>query len=604
MKVKSAIAVLALCVLTQVSVTDAAYDGDYYYALGQTQEAGREYPKAFRSYSRAAAFYANGTDNQKFIDAENGWYRTNSILTDFSYTLPEFKAKVKKYYPWATADDINGWLATKTFLTMDMDVLGGVKTFYYFSEVDNLKYRDQAIMDANNEYHGNPLKKFIDLMLENYAKADYSSYSAPFDRPKDILADLQFSVKKSKLPKNGDGIVRIWWPMPLNTACQGSIVEISIEPSEYLVSKTSPDSDIGVAYFEIPVDKIQGELVIRTQVRFRHFQQRFQIAPETIQAYDKESELYKKYTAPSLNIAITPEITARAKQIVGAETNPFRAAKLLNDYITANVPYSFPEYNTNDALGIPLSTYTEGRQFGDCGYQSAYFTALCRSIGIPARPSGGFQYFIGKPQSHFWSEFYLPEPYSAWIPNDVTVAEMNKEALGYSQEDLQAYGDFFFGQQDPFRMVVQNDIDIPLTPEPENGSYFFKACLQDPVMLFYGSNKAMMMSSKDRHFYCSGAYEFNYDNAINSLSGGEIQVEAKDFGLTAFGENAKFFLKDTYLGKSVEIKLSVKQFSDGNSGAVLMLPASLDHIAYRLSCLNSLKEKEAFSGRWVIIGKP
>jgi hypothetical protein len=36
----------------------------------------------------------------------------------------------------------------------------------------------------------------------------------------------------------------------------------------------------------------------------------------------------------------------------------------------------------------------------------------------------------------------------------------------------------------------------------------------------------------------------------------------------------------------------------------LILPASLDHIAYRLSCLNSSKEKEAFSGRWVIIGTP
>lgn len=603
MSVKSAITVLALCMLTQVSAAHAACDGDYYYELAQAQEARREYPKAFRSYSMAAACYANGTDNQKLIDSKNGWYRTNSIITDFSYTLPEFKAHIKKKYPWATADDISGWIATKTFLTMDMDVLGGMKTFYCISEVDNLMYRDQAIMDANVAYHGNPRKKFIDFILDNYVRADYDNYTAPYDRPKDILADLQFSVKKSKLPKNGDGIVRIWWPMPLETASQGSIVEISIEPSEYLVSTTSPDSDIGVAYFEIPIDKIQCELVLRTQVRFKHFQQRFQIVPETIQAYDTESDLYKKYTAPSLNIAITPEITARAKQIVGSETNPFRAAKLLNDYITANVSYSFPEYNTVDALGIPLSTYTEGHQFGDCGYQSAYFTALCRSIGIPARTCGGFQYFTGKPQSHFWSEFYLPEPYNAWIPNDVTVAEMNREVLGYSQEDLQAYGDFFFGQQDPFRMVVQNDIDIALTPEPENGSYFFKACLQDPVMLFYGSNKAMMMTSKDRHFYCNGTYAFNYDNAIHSLPGGEIQVHANDFGLTAFGQNAAFFLTDTYLGKPVTIRLRLKQFSDGNGGAVLLLPASLDHIAYRLSCRNSFKEDEAFSGRWIIIGK-
>ncbi len=588
---------LSLALLLQACTFAGNKDGDYYYALAHEQELENLYTKAFKSFSKAASLYLKEGQAEKLVSAKEGMYRTKSVLSEYSLSLSKFKAKAKKHYPWATSSEIDGWLGSMQLLTMDID---GGKTMYYHSEIENLAYRNQAIMDANMRYKGNPLKKFMDFMLDGFVKIDYTDFNLPYDRPKDILADLQFIIKKSKIPKNGDGKVRVWLPSPINTACQGSIVEIYVSPSEYVVKKPDPGSDIGAVYFEIPVDKISKDLVIRTQTRFIRYQQRFVIDSAQIQAYDKESDLYKEYTKPSAHTALTQEIVDKAKSVAGSETNPYLVAKLFNDHIIKNIPYSFPDYNTADSSGAPLSTYVQQHQFGDCGYQSAYFTALCRSVGIPARTCGGFQLFTGRPASHFWAEFYLPEPYNRWIPVDVTASEFYTQVVNYPHEDLDAFRDYFFSQQDPFRMVVQNDIDLALPPAPEAGAYFFKACLQEPVALFYGSDKIVFEFSTDRHFYCNGTYSFNYDKAIKVPAGAEIQVGAAEFGIGSFDEKSKFMLKDKYLGKDVVTKLKIKELNAENTLATLLLPSKLEKIAYRLFCA-APKTDEVPSSRWVWI---
>jgi transglutaminase-like putative cysteine protease len=583
-----------------IAVASAApKDGDYYYALGGTQEAANDYSKALRAYAKAAKLYVKEAEPEKLILAKSGWYRAKSVLEEFVLSLARFKSKIRQKYPWASKDDIAGWIAGMPLISMDIN---GAKTRYYSGELDNLRYRNQDIMDAFIEYHGNPLSAFMDFMLDEYVKADYGDFSLPCDRPMDMLADLQLVIKKSKIPKNGDGMVRVWWPMPINTPCQGSIIILSVEPAEYVVQAADPDGDIGVCYFEIPIAEITKDLVIRTQVRFKHYQQRFVIDPGLIGAYDTGSDLYLEYTASTLNTAVTPEIQARAELIVGAETNPYLAAKLLNDYIVANVDYSFPEYDTVDSHGTALSSYTEEHQFGDCGYQSVYFSALCRSIGIPARAAGGFQYFSGKPGTHFWAEFYLPAPYNQWIPVDVTAAGLAKEVSGYSADDLKDYRDYFFGQQDPMRMVVQNDVDLPLSPEPEDGSYYFKACLQEPVVLFYGSDKVIPMVSRDRKFFSCGTSAFNYDQAIAATAGGEILLDAADFGLALFDARTKFEVKDNDLGKIRTVPLAVKEFNAEMTGVTVILPESLQRLAYRLAATPP-REQAITSARWVIVGE-
>ncbi len=130
-------------------------------------------------------------------------------------------------------------------------------------------------------------------------------------------------------------------------------------------------------------------------------------------------------------------------------------------------------------LKQPESVYVHTHSYGDCGAQSLYFSALCRSIGIPARTSGGWQLVPGLEGPHFWAEIYLP-PYG-WVPVDTTVAESADWDTGMSLDDNKAFKAYFFSHLDPYRMVIQNDVDIPLTPKPKEAIPYTIA-LQTPAI--------------------------------------------------------------------------------------------------------------------------
>ncbi len=82
---------------------------------------------------------------------------------------------------------------------------------------------------------------------------------------------------------------------------------------------------------------------------------------------------------------------AKAQEIVGNETNPYLEAQKIYWYIMDTLPYSHAPHIWLDASGTPESVYVLDTGIGDCGSQSMYFAALCRSLGIPARAVGGYQ---------------------------------------------------------------------------------------------------------------------------------------------------------------------------------------------------------------------
>jgi transglutaminase-like putative cysteine protease len=115
--------------------------------------------------------------------------------------------------------------------------------------------------------------------------------------------------------------------------------------------------------------------------------------------------------------------------------------------------------------GEAESVYVHEHKYGDCGAQSMYFSALCRSVGIPARCTGGFQIFQGTPAGHFWAELYLPR--YGWIPVDPTAATIADYLPELSAAEVEAFHDFFLGSQDDLRLVVQKDTDLQLIPRAD-----------------------------------------------------------------------------------------------------------------------------------------
>jgi transglutaminase-like putative cysteine protease len=148
--------------------------------------------------------------------------------------------------------------------------------------------------------------------------------------------------------------------------------------------------------------------------------------------YDTSTDLYKKHTAPAMAVqSDNKEIIAKAKEIVGNETNPLKMAQMLIEWMESIRGPENQHEQSQDADA--LTTLRNG--YGGCTGQSNLFVAMCRALGIPARNVGGMHPFPygdlhfpegtwdvpgwGKAEGfgvHVWAEFYLEG--FGWVPLD------------------------------------------------------------------------------------------------------------------------------------------------------------------------------------------
>jgi transglutaminase-like putative cysteine protease len=102
-----------------------------------------------------------------------------------------------------------------------------------------------------------------------------------------------------------------------------------------------------------------------------------------------------------------PDMRAAAERIVGEEKNSWRAAEKIAAWVRREVT---PNYN----VGFASAKETLKNREGDCSEHTVLFTALCRSIGIPARASVGIMYGGSFFAYHMWPEVYVGE----WVDLD------------------------------------------------------------------------------------------------------------------------------------------------------------------------------------------
>ncbi|MBM3891885.1 MAG: transglutaminase domain-containing protein, partial [Verrucomicrobia bacterium] len=258
-------------------------------------------------------------------------------------------------------------------------------------------------------------------------------------------------------------LVRAWFPYPLLTPANQNIRTLSVQPAGALKSCPDPEAQIGIAYLETPRPE-KEDLVIELKVAFDAYHTDFQVEPDAIPPYDTQSELYRRFTRSEPQIALTKLLCALARSVVGRETNPYRKARLLYDWVCDNVKYNYV-WCWRDA------TFTYGcaseevrqRRIGDCVIQSLFYAALCRSVGIPARVHNGPIFPPGMKNDHVWAEVYLPR--YGWMPVDVTYSEVASMVPGLTEGERRTIRDFFFGRMDRWRFCTQrNDLAQELVP--------------------------------------------------------------------------------------------------------------------------------------------
>lgn len=469
-KIILGVVLLVLC----FSLAYAQSKGKDLFSQAEKEFGSNNYDKAHDLYIEARKEFLQEGDPRGAKDALIRKFQIMRILCEYSYPKEKAEEYLAKKMKQFTAQERKSWLESGK---ADFMVIEG-EPFYFVNFDKNLAYRYPEIMkrlDLSRGKEATFLKRYHSLIFGKKTKV--KSWQ-PYINPVTFRVKGSVSIPKAKLPKKG--ILKIWVPLPIQTAAQDNIRIISVLPEKYLMMPPKTEGELGNLYMEIPAEEIKTDLNIEVNFEFRHFQQSFTFDANNVGEYDKESDLYKRYTRSYRNTAVSEDIINQAKSIVQDQANPYLCAKKIYNYVVGNVNYSLMPHLTLDILKKAESLYVHEHKYGDCGAQSIYFVSLCRALGIPARTTGGWQLCPGKESPHFWAEFYLPN--YGWIPVDTSIAQTAAISQNAPAEECRIFEDYFFGSQDPYRFVIQKDVDIAPYPEPDERLYFTLA-IQYPFIL-------------------------------------------------------------------------------------------------------------------------
>jgi len=462
-----AIAILAAGCTSPQPATPSPPRGAILFSQAEGEYAKDNYRAAADLYSEAFhQFRAEGNAPQ----AKEAFKKASlsaRMTAEFPYNKSVITAMIDEAFPDVPADRRASWLSCDK----SQCIVSDGEEWFFVNTINNIRSHNLDLMRKATKAKGET--PFYDQMksiaLRPYTGTD--TYTDPITwEGTEVL-----SIPAGLLPKTGT--LRLWIPLPIETDSQRDVSILSVEPARYVKSQTAPDADLGLAYLEIPLDEVKGDyLNVTARFRYTQYEVRFTVDPARVKSYNTSDPEYQKYTASGKNIVVTPEVRKRALEIVGNETNPYLQAEKLYWHVVSH-PYSNVPHVMLSASGRPESLYMLETGFGDCGTQSMYFAALCRSLGIPARAIGGYQLVPGYEGTHFWSEYYLPG--YGWIPNDVTIAEGAEWSYDATDEERHQYKAYYASSLDPYRYVIQKDVDIPLTPD-RGDAVMFDMVVQTP----------------------------------------------------------------------------------------------------------------------------
>ncbi len=112
-----------------------------------------------------------------------------------------------------------------------------------------------------------------------------------------------------------------------------------------------------------------------------------------------------------------PRIVAQARQIVGRQRDPRRAAELLNSWVYGALAKQI-------TVSVPSAVDVLESRRGDCNEHTVLYVALARAAGIPARTAAGLVYVDGSFYYHAWPEVFLGD----WVAVDPTFDQFPADA--------------------------------------------------------------------------------------------------------------------------------------------------------------------------------
>ena len=367
------------------------------------------------------------------------------ITIDFTLSGSDILSSIAIYNPKADSTEL---LRLEKEHKIDMLVLDGKKQ-YFKSSVGNIFRLDSTYARLKTKKNGSSVDSLSIFRIAHTTEVLKKSASNGKPVIPVKMKLIYIIIVKADAVPDGDTI-RCWMPFPRESnPRQKEIRLISTDP---LTNKVSPTSNLQRTVYLEKRAVAHEPAVFKTEIEITSSAQSFQLTPEMIQPYKKETLLYRVNTSErGPQIIFTKEIKLLAKYILQDETNPLLQIRKIYRWINDSVTWaSALEYS----IMPDIPGFVMKNRHGDCGMQTMLFMALARYSGIPVKWQSGWMLHPGEVNLHDWCEVYYEG--IGWVPLD--------QSFGLQKSPEEKIRDFYVTGIDAYRLIVNDDFSQQLTP--------------------------------------------------------------------------------------------------------------------------------------------
>ena len=367
------------------------------------------------------------------------------LKKDYTLSDSDVLRKLGKYHPYMDEDDL---LRLEETNKIDYFEIDGEKR-YFKNCVSNLFLLDSVYSRLKSEINGKIIDSLSIFRVKSTSAVILNTEKA--GKPANpVRMKLSYTIKvKADAVPEGDTI-RCWMPYPRESQPRQQEVRLlSTIPGN---GKISSATDLQRAiYFEKTAVAHQPTL-FSTEIEFTSYAQSFQLKPEMVGSYNKESSIFKEFTSERPpQIVFNNRIKSLAKRILQAEVDPLLKVRKIYQWISDSVTWaSALEYS----IMPDIPGFVMEKRHGDCGMQTLLFMALARSSGIPVKWQSGWMLHPGAVNLHDWCEVWYEG--IGWVPLD--------QSFGLQNSTDPKVRDFYVTGIDAYRLIVNDDYSQPLSP--------------------------------------------------------------------------------------------------------------------------------------------
>ena len=254
-------------------------------------------------------------------------------------------------------------------------------------------------------------------------------------------------VYRVKLPEI-KGEARVWIPLAKTDAFQNvTEQQVTIPVKWEKVHDRDYGNDICVLYPQAPDSGKTIEL-------------QYRVVRKEKSAYPAKDAEATRYLRPETLVPVNETFRSLADKAAAGKIDDLERAKAVYEHVIGRMRYD----KSGTGWGRGDAMYACDARTGNCTDFHAYFIALARSIGIPARFAIGATIPADKNEGkiegyHCWAEFLAD---GQWVPVDISEAWKNPNLV-----------DYYFGHHPANRFELTKGRDLVVDPEPASGPINF-----------------------------------------------------------------------------------------------------------------------------------